>query len=417
MIVASRWVLAAAVLLLAMGASVVDGAKRRGTRTRREIDVQTGPSEEQVWDSGLMEKEVSYATLIEHGREYHSESRNVKRVRGFVLGYVTPWNRLGYEMAVRFRKKLDAVSPVWFQVKQEQGATEPSITGGHEVNQTWIKALRKGGKGPLVVPRFILEGAPGSHVAMLSDQRPLVEGIVKVLEDNHLDGLVLEAWSAWHSFNGLQNDHFRQAAFALIQSLHQVLDASGGKKLFLAVPPLYPSHEKAPWLARDDMIELSKWVDGFSVMTYDYSSTQGRPGPNSPAHWVSANLEVLKRGGEKDPVPPPPDLEPKFLLGVNFYGWDSCPSRASRGNGAGALEALTAPSFLKLLQQHQPALEWQEEAEEHMFEYVDKDGFSHTVFYPTPRSLEARLQAAQTANVGLSIWELGQGMERFFDLL
>lgn len=44
-------------------------------------------------------------------------------------------------------------------------------------------------------------------------------------------------------------------------------------------------------------------------------------------------------------------------------------------------------------------------------------GVKHAVFFPTPASLELRVQAAAAAGVGLAIWELGQGMDSFLDVL
>lgn len=41
----------------------------------------------------------------------------------------------------------------------------------------------------------------------------------------------------------------------------------------------------------------------------------------------------------------------------------------------------------------------------------------HTTYFPTPAFLEARVKLAQQLGAGLSIWELGQGMECFMDLL
>ncbi|PNH11102.1 Chitinase domain-containing protein 1, partial [Tetrabaena socialis] len=163
------------------------------------------------------------------GRQYYDDT-TPKRFKGFVLGYVTPWNRAGYDNAVLFRRKLDAVSPVWFQIKKEKGAEKPTITGNHEVNQTWIAELRQDGSGPLVLPRFIIEAEPEQHVELLQNPRPLLEAVGTAVVGHKLDGMVLEVWSAWQSFNGLQNDMFRQAALAFIRVLAELMRSNGGKE-------------------------------------------------------------------------------------------------------------------------------------------------------------------------------------------
>lgn len=48
---------------------------------------------------------------------------------------------------------------------------------------------------------------------------------------------------------------------------------------------------------------------------------------------------------------------------------------------------------------------------------AQEGGKRRRLYFPTPASLAARVALAREWGVGLSIWELGQGMEAFFDLL
>lgn len=73
--------------------------------------------------------------------------------------------------------------------------------------------------------------------------------------------------------------------------------------------------------------------------------------------------------------------------------------------------------YVSLLEQRRPQLQWEKNSEEHFFLYIDNQDVKHVVFYPTLKSIATRLQEAASWGAGISIWEIGQGLEYFFDIL
>ena len=50
-------------------------------------------------------------------------------------------NAKGYDVAETFRSKLTHVSPVWLQLRQEEGSLV--VTGQHDIDKGWIQRLRQ----------------------------------------------------------------------------------------------------------------------------------------------------------------------------------------------------------------------------------------------------------------------------------
>ena len=83
------------------------------------------------------------------------------------------------------------------------------------------------------------------------------------------------------------------------------------------------------------------------------------------------------------------------------------------GSGGGAI---TGRDFVHLLEKYKPSLQWDEKSLEHFFIY-SHEGVRHAVFFPTLMSLSVRLDEARNWGTGLTIWEIGQGLDFFFDVL
>jgi len=341
-------------------------------------------------------------------------SKLPRRNTGKTLAYITPWNSKGYEYAKMFAYKLDYLSPTWFHFNKG----ETQVRGDHNIDRSWIEAVKAAYPtfpAPAIIPRFTFDGWTGGDLDELfkstAKRDKLIENILITTTQNKFDGVVVDfGYIAYTSFG----DKIVDFISSLSSQLHQL-----NLLLVWVIPPMTAIEEEdTELLTAEDMEKISPHIDAFSIMTYDFSSHHRRVGPTAPVDWMMRSILRLIPPSKRSDK----SFTDKFLLGLNFYGREYKP--------AGDVRALTGGDYLKVLESQKGAkFVWEESFHEHLIYYSLSQSptapstpsatspSSAIVIYPTLKYLQTRIEIARTAGIGISIWEIGQGLDYFFDLL
>ncbi|CAO3643223.1 unnamed protein product [Cunninghamella blakesleeana] len=334
-----------------------------------------------------------------------AQQNNVNKVKAHIkqfkgsdtLGYITPWNNKGMDIAKIYKGKFDYISPVWFNVHNENG--DIRISGEHDIDIQWMDDVKlevNGQRFGKIVPRFHFKdwNMDGYQLftKSLEEQDLLSKKIVDLTKKYKFDGIVLECGLPTVYLSFLQK---------IANDLHEI-----DKEFILVLPPLRKEYNAIINAEVYDF--MSHFIDRFSLMTYDYSSNKIEGGPNSPIDWVIDNIESLTNKKNRH----------QLLVGMNLYAMSYSSTRYP--------EPLIMDQVIKKLDISHDSLDddddmditiyWDKENEEHWFHEIDEDGINvGTIWMPTIKSIQKRIHIAEDYQTGISLWELGQGLNYFYN--
>lgn len=318
-----------------------------------------------------------------------------KHANLIVLGFVTPWNAKGKDVALSqaSHKRLDITSTVSWQMHPD------GLAGGHDFDDSFYKKLSE--LGSSVYPRVLFEKWSLQDFRKLSESpEPLSQRLVQLCQKGNFDGVVIEIWQSLLAVGALQGAHI--ATFLkLVKTLGEGVRKDTGLHTVLVLPP-YTGIDSTGGLSEKDFEELKVGFSYFVIMTYDFSVPGSRQGPMAPIKWVSTVGKFFAQDC---------GLGRKVLLGLNFYGLDFLMRNEDQASDD---RHVLGSEYISLLQKHNPKLVWIEDVGEHAFRYSSRDQ-NRVVFYPTRQSVALRVETAERLGCGgVAIWELGQGLDHFF---
>lgn len=162
-----------------------------------------------------------------------------------------------------------------------------------------------------------------------------------------------------------------------------------------ALAPKTKADQKGKWYEAHDYKAHGEIVDFVIIMTYEWGYSGGPPMAVSP---IGPVREVLEYALTEMPGN-------KIMMGQNLYGYDwTLPFKP----GGEFAKAISPQAAIQLASDNNAAIQYDEKAQAPHFNYWDKQGKEHKVWFEDARSIQAKFDLLKELNLrGISYWKLG----------
>jgi len=235
--------------------------------------------------------------------DYQCVNPAVKTVRDSTLIFVTPWNKIGYELVQTYSHKVDMISPVWFYIEKNKNTGKFEFQGRQDIDKKLIEGIKQRNAKIKILPRMYVSASEDELKWFIQPENfnKVFAQLVSIAAEEGIDGYVFD----FPLFNRLKYSGPVKKCLDTIEEkfshLYKVITFSGYR-----ISITKSIQEVEPYL---------RIFNKILVCTYDY--------PNKtfdkwlgPVGWVSDNIEFYLSVASKLNVAPN-----RFMLGVPFYGY------------------------------------------------------------------------------------------------
>ena len=321
--------------------------------------------------------------------------KNIKNYKLTTLGYITPWNKEGYEYTLKYSNKFDIICPTWFELKPEEidGELQIILDAGNNVDSTYMKNLKNKNPNILILPRLHPSFSELNIFKLWLGKE--ADQFIKVLERrikyNNFDGYVLDCMSIWYNEDLLNK--FINNFLPKVNSLMKKLN----KKFIVTIIPKSLREVKSI-VNKDIFKKVAKYVDYINIMTYDFAQYRGNNDKFylGPISWIKDTIDFYVDKNDKE--------RKKILFGLSFHGF------AYNKKTSNPIGTLNSREFMKAMNEND--YNFKVNYDEKEFEYYLSSDNDNIISYPLIGFLEKRLKISEELNIGgCGIWDIGNGKE------
>ena len=325
---------------------------------------------------------------------------NIKNYPLITLGYITPWNKEGYDYVEKYSNKFDIISPTWFELKPEEidGEFQIILDGSNNVDSSYMKRLRNKNNNILILPRL--------HVSF-NDEKIFniwftkeVDQFIKVLERrikyNKFDGYVFDCIKIWYDEKLLNK--FSNNLLPKVSDLMKKLN----KKFIITMVPKYERNMKSI-LDKEKFKKIAKYVDYINIMTYDYDQYGENKDKyySGPISWIKDTIDFYVDKNDKDKN----TLLKKILFGLPFHGY------VYNKKTSEPIGVVNTRQFMDILNKGSDE-QFTINYDEKEYEYYISSADDKIISFPFIQFMEKRLELSKELNIGgCGIWDIGNGKE------